>query len=142
MALVPEDTASTTPATAPPPSALMPVPAKVIPTEVSPTSPEPTPAVIAPRTSRWSNLPLRDHPTCTCHQVKCYSIVAMNNESSKDETAGPHRAYITFEETEPKTYHEAKSSTCLKQWEEAIATEYSTLCKTGTFEWVLTLPKG
>ncbi|KAG5727486.1 hypothetical protein E4T56_gene11989 [Termitomyces sp. T112] len=141
-ALVPEDTANASPAPAPPPIVLMPAPTATPPTEALPIATKPMPASAAPKTSKHSNLPSRDHTIHIQHPVKCYGIMPINDDTSEEEHNGQHQAYIAFEENEPRTYHEAMSATCSKQWEEAIATEYQTLQQTGTFEWVAKLPKG
>jgi hypothetical protein len=44
-----------------------------------------------------------------------------------------HWAYVTYA-NEPKTYHEAKMSPCLKQWEKAMSDEIAQLKATGMFE--------
>ncbi|KAG5728163.1 hypothetical protein E4T56_gene19311 [Termitomyces sp. T112] len=138
------ETTNTTPVTAATPANPVPKSTKASTQETVPAAPEPTPTptASAPKASKWFNLPLREHPMHTHHQVKCYGIMPVDDKTSEEKNSNQHRAYVAFEGTEPKTYCEAASSTSSRQWEEAIATKYKTLQKTGTFEWVPTLPEG
>ncbi|KAG6877080.1 hypothetical protein C0993_010444 [Termitomyces sp. T159_Od127] len=88
-ALVSEDNAHTTPALASTPANPAPRSAEATP-ETPPAPPEPmsAPAIAAPKVSRWANLPPRDHPTCAHYQVKCYGVVAVDDETSKEEHNG------------------------------------------------------
>ena len=92
------------------------------------------------KTSKWDNLPPRDHPR---HERK--PAIPPGDEATEEEfllasnRTLDNRAFITYP-NEPQTYKQAMRSSYSKQWEKAIATEYDTLRNTGTFEWVPSLP--
>ncbi|KAG6807454.1 hypothetical protein H0H92_007387, partial [Tricholoma furcatifolium] len=77
--------------------------------------PEPAPEpVIVLKASKWANLPHRDHLTHDCHSVERYGIAPLADDTSESKNEGYHRAYIAYEENEPKTYDKAMNSTYAK----------------------------
>ena len=127
----------------PPSPSPMPESAKAeFPTEILVPTPAAEPPLNPVKTSKWANLPPRDHPVRSRNPVKCYGVIATPDDTNfTTGSNSQHRAFVTFA-NKPRTYKKASNGPHSKEWEKAIDTEYQTLQNTSTFEWVPKLPEG
>ncbi len=109
----------------------------------TPDQPETSQEVQQPKPSKWASLPPREHPRRERKPAALPGEPMTEDEFLFESNlrTGPSRAFITFA-NEPRTYKEAMRSPAAEQWEIAIATEYKTLVKNETFEWVDSVPEG
>ncbi|KAG6903165.1 hypothetical protein DXG01_000612, partial [Tephrocybe rancida] len=115
--LVPNEDIVTHAAPAPEPAPTTPAPESAVepPPEALPTpeSAPAAPATKAPRYAKWATLPRRD-PSTRVRNVPEHYGYPPDESGEPEERDGQHRAYVAFEENEPKTYQEAMTSTCSK----------------------------
>jgi len=80
-----------------------------LPTEIPVPAPAAEPPPNPVKTSKWANLPPRDHPIRSRNPVKRYGVIATPDDTDfTTGSEGQHQAFVTFE-NKPRTYKEASN---------------------------------